>query len=806
MKETHREYAAVFILILLILWFCQDLVLHSHVPFYRDLTNYFYPLRYSLFESYRAGELPFWDRHFAQGFPNLAAFQSGAFYPPHFVFFLFSFFASIRALFVLHFLVAATGSYALLRSWNYPRDLSVLGALLFSLGGIIVSLANLLNHFQSAVWLPWLIVAWERLLRSPRWSRFVVFTLAAAVQLLAGSPEIFAMSMGLVLLDGIRMRAAEPGISITSVVGLAIAGNLLMLSLAMAQLLPTVELTLESRRGQSIPAAEAFMWSSHLSSLWNLFFLDKEVDLSLLSGTRLFFARQVPFLITKYLGLISMFGVVLWLYYAERREKIFLIALALGSFSLALGANALIYPFLFRHLPFVSLLRFPEKFFFLTSVFLFLMVMGGVKAFLGDKRESFKVPVVILVVVCLALLALYTVLTVRSEFLAAFIAEHSGGPLISKDEIIHGTVTVLANLQRQVILALAIAALLILRRTEKIRSTLFSILLVSVVFVDLAWAQRSFLMAMHPDRILRKAPLFNPSEHSLRRFFYYPSPRDLHPWFFTFQGRPNFEQAVALSFKNYLPNLGTLDGVDYLQELDALSRRSYRDFLLVANNLDYDRQIELLRTFNVGYIVSLHELPERGVRKVDHFPEYFSWLYEVEGTVPRAYVVNEVVVEKEPIKALHRLSDPEFDPLKQVILYEDVEFTPAPSSKTRAEIQQYGNRTVTIEAQADSNSILVLADAIYPGWKAFLNGKEAKIFRANHFYRAVILPPGVHRVEFRYEPASFKWGVLISSVTILGILGVSIGLMLVKRKEPRMLMAEALRTPQKSWPKPSVGR
>ena len=86
--KRYADYASVLVLVFCILWFCQDLILYGEVPFYRDLTNYFYPLRYSLYESYRAGQLPLWDRHFAQGFPNLAAFQTGVFYPPHFTFYI----------------------------------------------------------------------------------------------------------------------------------------------------------------------------------------------------------------------------------------------------------------------------------------------------------------------------------------------------------------------------------------------------------------------------------------------------------------------------------------------------------------------------------------------------------------------------------------------------------------------------------------------------------------------------------------------------------------------------------------------
>src|SRR6185503_21216659 len=111
--KRYPDYVSILVVAFCILWFCEDLVVNGEVPFYRDLANYFYPLRYSLYESYRAGELPLWDRHFAQGFPNLAAFQTGAFYPPPFVLFPIPFYLSIRMLFVFHFIISGIGTYKL---------------------------------------------------------------------------------------------------------------------------------------------------------------------------------------------------------------------------------------------------------------------------------------------------------------------------------------------------------------------------------------------------------------------------------------------------------------------------------------------------------------------------------------------------------------------------------------------------------------------------------------------------------------------------------------------------------------------
>jgi hypothetical protein len=781
LRKRYTDHASVLFLVFCILWFCQDLVINGAVPFYRDLTNYFYPLRYSLYESYRAGELPLWDRHFAQGFPNLAAFQSGVFYPPHFIFYSLDFFPTIRVLFIFHFLVAALGTYWLLRHWGYSCSLAVVGSLLFTLGGVIVSLSNLLNHFQSAVWLPWTILTWERLLLAPKWTYFVTFTLLAALQFLAGSPEIFAMSMGMVLLDGFRIRDLEPKVSSRRILGLATGGILLMLALIMAQFLPTAELIMESRRGDSIPAAEALMWSLNPSSLLNLFFLDKEIDPTISIGIRLFFAREVPLLASSYLGAISLFGISLWAYYGTRREKIYLTALALGSLTMALGSNALIYPFLFRHVPFISAIRFPEKFFFFTYALVFLMTMRGLKGLLLDKIKSRKVPMIILGTICLAWLGLYLTLRSHSEIVSDFIAANSNIPALS-DIHARATVSVLANLQRQVILSLALFVLLILAKADKIRPLLFSILLVSVVYVDLAWAHRGFLFPLSPDRVYGSPPVLQPAETNLTRFFYYPSPRDLHPAVFSVIGRPTFDQSVALSFQNYLPNVGVLSGIDYFQEIDALNRRAYNDFLSVANNLEFDRQVQLFRTFNVRYVASFRQLPAKGIRLVGHFPKYFSWLYEIEGTVPRTYVVHNAVAEREPIKTLQRISQTEFDPLREVVLDKDISLWPTRHLEADAKIQRYENSLVTVQTTSNEDGILVLADSFYPGWKAFVDGKEATILRANHFYRAVVISKGKHQVEFRYEPRSFKLGLLISTLTVASLFVVSLCLFLRQRK------------------------
>jgi hypothetical protein len=245
----------------------------------------------------------------------------------------------------------------------------------------------------------------------------------------------------------------------------------------------------------------------------------------------------------------------------------------------------------------------------------------------------------------------------------------------------------------------------------------------------------------------------------------------------------SFPQVAEAVWSSLVPNIGVFYDVDYMQEIDALSRAPYDVFLKTAKNLPPGRFYSLLGALNVKYLSSLSRLPDGEIELVRHFPEYPLWLYELERAVPRVYVVPAAEHETDPAKTLERLASKDFNPLATVLVDEPISLGNKAGFQAEARILEYENQLVSIQASLDSRGILVLADSFYPGWNAYVNGRQEKIYRANLFFRAVPLSAGTHNVEFRYEPRSFAIGRAVSIATLSLIIAVWILLYMRKRRQ-----------------------
>jgi uncharacterized membrane protein YfhO len=71
-----------------------------------------------------------------------------------------------------------------------------------------------------------------------------------------------------------------------------------------------------------------------------------------------------------------------------------------------------------------------------------------------------------------------------------------------------------------------------------------------------------------------------------------------------------------------------------------------------------------------------------------------------------------------------------------------------------------------VEVAADASAMVVVAQAFYHPWRAYVDGARVKLWRANHGFQALEVPAGRHEVRLVYEDRVFEGGAVISLATL----------------------------------------
>jgi uncharacterized membrane protein YfhO len=90
--------------------------------------------------------------------------------------------------------------------------------------------------------------------------------------------------------------------------------------------------------------------------------------------------------------------------------------------------------------------------------------------------------------------------------------------------------------------------------------------------------------------------------------------------------------------------------------------------------------------------------------------------------------------------------------------------SPPPTAPGRVLSADRSPEIVRIDAEADGPALLVVNDAYWPGWRAWIDGEEIPILAADLLVRAVRWPAGRHTLVMRYAPAEVRDGLVCTAV------------------------------------------
>ena len=142
-------------------------------------------------------------------------------------------------------------------------------------------------------------------------------------------------------------------------------------------------------------------------------------------------------------------------------------------------------------------------------------------------------------------------------------------------------------------------------------------------------------------------------------------------------------------------------------------------------------------------------------------------VYANPAAVPRAFLVGAQHVSPDQLGAVTAAG---FDPRRSAVVSSSVglpEGTSAPPG--RARIVRDEPEHVAVQTRAGKASLLVLADTWFPGWQAKVDGRDAPIVRTDQLLRGVTVPAGAHTVEFAYRPLSWRIGWIVSLLAAAGL-------------------------------------
>lgn len=149
-------------------------------------------------------------------------------------------------------------------------------------------------------------------------------------------------------------------------------------------------------------------------------------------------------------------------------------------------------------------------------------------------------------------------------------------------------------------------------------------------------------------------------------------------------------------------------------------------------------------------------------------------VYANNAALPRARLVPATQVLPSAEAVLERMREGNFDPGTLALLQEPAPGNlppPAPVAKVgECEVLERTATRVRVRVNATHDAVMVLADAFYPGWKAYIDGTRTDIFPAYHLFRGIVVPAGDYEVVFLYRPASFHVPLILSAATLVAAL------------------------------------
>jgi hypothetical protein len=571
--------------------------------------------------------------------------------------------------------------------------------------------------------------------------------------------------------------------------------SILFIFLSAIQLLPFIELFQHSIRGGGLSYQEATVWS----------FAPKDILLFFLPDAYGYFLDMKKYWLvqcwfkTLYMGGLPFILASLFFIYGKQR-KLFL-SLMLFSLFLSLGKCNPLYPFVFKYVPFFNGIRYPAKFLYIFILVLSIIAGLGferLKTFLKEGEDKKLKNLLVIFSLASGFILLFLIL--GHQEIESFLKARE----IDFPDFNHLSVNLYHA--KRFFFYLTLFFLLLRVGHEMKWKGWIKFLLVFFLTTDL-FGNMGYYGKEKSSDYFKKTNIAEIISSDKGYFRIFSTEKTLS------MDTPiliNDTSSINIFKEKHLPSLNLLYHLHNIWGIDVIRVKRMDDLYRAFTGAPSISATHLIDLYGVKYVISVTPIEEDSCfkliysrieglegKKEDLIRRNTIKLYRYRSPLPRAWLVKDFrMMDSKTI--LSTMASKEFRPDKEVLLEEEPRWNNPPSPPLikeglggfekslpgppkNVEFISESNNRLALQVKTSEDCLLVLSDTYYPGWKALVDGKKTNLYRADYTFRAIPLNAGTHRVDFVYDPLSFKLG---AGMTILGILG-CIGMgWIARRKRP----------------------
>ncbi len=678
---------------------------------------------------------------------------------------------------IAHYLLLAVSMVALLRALGAGPEAAAIGATTLALTPNLVAVGAFGHGSQimTAAYLPLLFLLYDRYARRGSLLALSAFALAAAFQLLRGHVQIvfyswFALGLYALFLSVAAFREGRRPDGIRALVGLA-TGLGLAFGMSAFLYLPIRDYAEHSVRSAGAGGGAGFEYATSWS------FAPREM-LTFLIPSMFGFGGQtywgaMPF--TDYPNYMGIIPFALALYAAVTLRgtmRAFLVTLAGVSLLISFGKHfAPLYALLYDHLPFFNKFRVP------VMILVLVQFATAALAALGIDR-AMRMPEAGKRTGAAAAAATTAAAGPWWRACAMAIGGAIGGIALFqafRPSLEAAAASSRANMNQGLArLALDMASIDLLKSGILLAFGFAAIALYRSGRVGKSVAAAALLLITAGDLWTLDRRIMDPQVGTKREYadYFAESPE------VTFLRGDSTQFRVLPTAWNdaRLASFGVASVLGY----HPAKPRLYQAFIdTIGIN-----SMETLQMLNTKYVLSDRYFPAdmQGLRL--RFDGKVK-TYEVDGALPRAYVVHHLYPVRDESMALAAIRAHGVDPrLEAVWTKPDPLPTLAnPSLPDSVRLLLFDFNEVEYSVSTNASGLLVTIDQWDPDWSVTVDGKAADLERVNYLMRGVLIPEGVHIVRFHYMPRALEAGIRISAASLaLTILLAGLGLVTGRRR------------------------